>query len=161
MNREHAQENPGDTRLDARIASYELAAKLSSARPKCSTSPANPRRRKRSTASTRSAPNRSAATVSPRGAARARRALRAGLERRLGSTNNWDNPRRHRQTSSHRRCRSDKPAAALVQDLKARGMFEDTLIIWTTEFGRMPFSQGSLGRDHTAARTSTGLPAPA
>ena len=43
---------------------------------------------------------------------------------------------------------TDKPAAALVKDLKARGLFEDTLLIWTTEFGRMPFSQGSTGRDH-------------
>jgi uncharacterized protein (DUF1501 family) len=32
--------------------------------------------------------------------------------------------------------------------LKARGLFKDTLLVWTTEFGRMPFSQGSAGRDH-------------
>jgi uncharacterized protein (DUF1501 family) len=38
--------------------------------------------------------------------------------------------------------------AALVKDLKARGMFKDTLLIWTTEFGRMPFAQNSVGRDH-------------
>src|SRR5262249_49783576 len=43
----------------------------------------------------------------------------------------------------------DKPVAALLQDLKARGMFKDTLVIWTTEFGRMPFTQNSsTGRDH-------------
>src|SRR5256885_120063 len=41
-----------------------------------------------------------------------------------------------------------KKTAALVKDLKARGLFEDTLLIWSTEFGRMPFSQGSTGRDH-------------
>ncbi len=39
-------------------------------------------------------------------------------------------------------------AAALIQDLKQRGMLDDTLILWTTEFGRMPCSQGSEGRDH-------------
>jgi hypothetical protein len=39
-------------------------------------------------------------------------------------------------------------AAALIKDLKARGMLDDTLILWTTEFGRMPCSQGSTGRDH-------------
>ncbi len=39
-------------------------------------------------------------------------------------------------------------AAALIQDLKQRGMLEDTLIHWTTEFGRMPCTQGSKGRDH-------------
>ena len=39
-------------------------------------------------------------------------------------------------------------ASALIQDLKQRGMLDDTLILWTTEFGRMPCSQGTLGRDH-------------
>jgi len=38
--------------------------------------------------------------------------------------------------------------AALIKDLKQRGMLEDTLILWTTEFGRMPSTQGSKGRDH-------------
>jgi arylsulfatase A-like enzyme len=42
----------------------------------------------------------------------------------------------------------DRPAAALLKDLKARGMLDDTIVIWTTEFGRMPCSQGSKGRDH-------------
>ena len=42
----------------------------------------------------------------------------------------------------------DQPAAALLADLKQRGLLEDTLLIWTTEFGRMPFSQGGTGRDH-------------
>jgi uncharacterized protein (DUF1501 family) len=38
--------------------------------------------------------------------------------------------------------------AALIKDLKQRGLLEDTIILWTTEFGRMPSSQGSTGRDH-------------
>jgi uncharacterized protein (DUF1501 family) len=42
----------------------------------------------------------------------------------------------------------DKPAAALLRDLKHRGLLDDTIVIWTTEFGRMPCSQGSKGRDH-------------
>jgi len=42
----------------------------------------------------------------------------------------------------------DKPAAALVKDLKARGLLDDTIVLWTTEFGRMPCSQGTRGRDH-------------
>ena len=42
-----------------------------------------------------------------------------------------------------------KPTAALLTDLKARGLLEDTLVLWTTEFGRMPtFQKGSRGRDH-------------
>lgn len=43
---------------------------------------------------------------------------------------------------------TDKPAAALLLDLKARGLLDDTLLLWSTEFGRMPFSQGGDGRDH-------------
>ncbi|RYD33102.1 MAG: DUF1501 domain-containing protein, partial [Verrucomicrobiaceae bacterium] len=39
-------------------------------------------------------------------------------------------------------------AAGLLMDLKARGLLDDTLLVWTTEFGRMPFSQGGVGRDH-------------
>jgi uncharacterized protein (DUF1501 family) len=42
----------------------------------------------------------------------------------------------------------DQPLAALIRDLKARGLWESTLILWAGEFGRTPFSQGSDGRDH-------------
>lgn len=42
----------------------------------------------------------------------------------------------------------DKPIAGLLRDLRTRGLADDTLVIWTTEFGRTPFAQGSLGRDH-------------
>src|SRR6185503_11084218 len=48
-------------------------------------------------------------------------------------------------------CQSiDQPIAALLSDLGARGLLDDTLVLWNTEFGRMPFSQGSDGRDHNA-----------
>ncbi len=51
---------------------------------------------------------------------------------------------------NHRSCAAatDQPAAALLADLKARGMLQDTLVIWGGEFGRTSDSQGSLGRDH-------------
>ncbi len=42
----------------------------------------------------------------------------------------------------------DKPIAALIRDLKSRGLFEETLILWGGEFGRTPTSEGSKGRDH-------------
>jgi hypothetical protein len=42
----------------------------------------------------------------------------------------------------------DQPIAALLTDLKARGLLEDTLVLWAGEFGRTPFAQGSDGRDH-------------
>src|SRR5260221_14191794 len=52
---------------------------------------------------------------------------------------------------------TDKPTAALAKDLKARGLLEDTLLVWTTEFGRMPFTQGSTGRDHNGGTFVTWL----
>ena len=42
----------------------------------------------------------------------------------------------------------DQPIAALIQDLRKRGLLDETLIVWAGEFGRTPFSQGSNGRDH-------------
>ena len=42
----------------------------------------------------------------------------------------------------------DRPTAALIKDLKQRGMLDDTLVIWGGEFGRTPMSQGGDGRDH-------------
>ena len=65
-----------------------------------------------------------------------------------GAKNNWDN-----HTNIHTElpfiARSvDGPIAGLLYDLKSRGLLEDTLVIWTTEFGRMPFTQGATGRDH-------------
>ena len=42
----------------------------------------------------------------------------------------------------------DRPIAALIDDLKGTGLWEDTLVVWTGEFGRTPMAQGSDGRDH-------------
>jgi uncharacterized protein (DUF1501 family) len=42
----------------------------------------------------------------------------------------------------------DRPVAALLQDLKRRGLLDSTLVVWASEFGRTPFSQGGKGRDH-------------
>jgi hypothetical protein len=65
-----------------------------------------------------------------------------------GPTNNWDN---HTSIATELPAMcgaTDKPVAALLIDLKQRGLLDDTLVLWTTEFGRMPFSQGNGGRDH-------------
>ena len=51
----------------------------------------------------------------------------------------------------------DQPIAGLLRDLKARGMFEDTLVIWAGEFGRTPFAQGENGRDHNPSAFSIWL----
>jgi uncharacterized protein (DUF1501 family) len=64
-----------------------------------------------------------------------------------GNGQPWDD---HGDIANHRNHaqKSDQPIAALLRDLKARGLFEDTLVIWGGEFGRTPTSQGAKGRDH-------------
>jgi len=65
-----------------------------------------------------------------------------------GAPNPWDQhgdlERGHRSQAYQ----VDQPIAALIQDLRQRGLLDETLIIWAGEFGRTPFSQGSSGRDH-------------
>ena len=51
----------------------------------------------------------------------------------------------------------DQPIAALLGDLKARGLLGDTLVVWTTEFGRTPFAQSGVGRDHNGGTFVTWL----
>jgi uncharacterized protein (DUF1501 family) len=65
-----------------------------------------------------------------------------------GATGNWDNHADIQKELSFIAGSVDRPIAGLLLDLKQRGLLADTLVVWTTEFGRMPFSQGSTGRDH-------------
>jgi uncharacterized protein (DUF1501 family) len=64
-----------------------------------------------------------------------------------GNGQPWDD---HANIANHRNHaqRSDRPIAALLKDLKGRGLLEDTLVIWGGEFGRTPTSEGAKGRDH-------------
>jgi uncharacterized protein (DUF1501 family) len=64
-----------------------------------------------------------------------------------GNGQPWDD---HADIANHRNHaqKSDRPIAALLKDLKQRGLLEDTLVIWGGEFGRTPTSQGAKGRDH-------------
>src|SRR5439155_22343555 len=62
---------------------------------------------------------------------------------------NWDAHKTLKQDYERHCPILDKPTAGLIKDLKVRGLLKDTLILWTTEFGRMPTHQaGTLGRDH-------------
>ena len=66
-----------------------------------------------------------------------------------GSSNNWDS---HSDMHAHGPLAKnvDQPIAGLLTDLKSRGMLDETLVVWTTEFGRSPFTDGPLGRSHHA-----------
>jgi uncharacterized protein (DUF1501 family) len=65
-----------------------------------------------------------------------------------GAASNWDNHANIKTELPAIASSVDKPIAALLRDLRSRGLDKDTLVVWTTEFGRTPFSQNSVGRDH-------------
>jgi hypothetical protein len=149
LNAAHAAERPDDSRLGARTQSYELAARLQLAAPELLDLTTESQ-------STR----RLFGLDKPHTADFGKRCLfaRRMIERGVrfvqvwsghgGGSDNWDNHTDIPKELSAA-CRGmDQPAAALLMDLKARGLLEDTLLVWTTEFGRMPFSQGNTGRDH-------------
>jgi hypothetical protein len=158
LNRAHLAENPGDTRLEARIASYELAAKMQLSAPEVLDLAREPE-----------PVHRLYGTDDPVTADFARNCLTARrlLERGVrfvqvwsgtgGASKNWDNHTDIAKELPFIANQVDKPIAALLRDLKARGLLEDTLVIWTTEFGRMPFTQGSTGRDHNGGTFVTWL----
>jgi hypothetical protein len=151
LNKEHQATRQGDSRLEARIASYELAAKLQLSAPEVL-----------------DIANESAATKRlyglddkvtedfGRNCLMARRLLERGvrfIQIWSGADNgfprrNWDSHEDIARDHGDMGASMDKPAAALIKDLKARGLLDDTIVLWTTEFGRMPCGQGLKGRDH-------------
>ena len=163
LNRGHAAAREGDPRLDARIRSYELAAKMQLAAPEALDLKTEPQHilklygleRGPQTWATEINAEEETFFFAQRCLA-ARRLLERGVRFvQIWSGNDNGFPRRN--WDSHEDIRRDhgplamgmaKGTAALIQDLRQRGMLEDTLILWTTEFGRMPSSQGGKGRDH-------------
>ncbi len=151
LNRTHEAARTGDSRLEARIASYELAARLQLSAPEVLD------------IARESSPTRSLYGLDDpltedfgRNCLIARRLLERGVrfvQVWSGADNgfprrNWDSHEDLARDHSAMGTSMDKPAAALIKDLKSRGLLDDTIVIWTTEFGRMPCSQGSKGRDH-------------
>jgi hypothetical protein len=149
MNQEHLSRTPGDSRLEARIASYELAARMQLSAPEALDL-------SHETEATRRlyGLGHSPTDAVARSCLTARRLLERGVRfvqlwsGAGGPTGNWDNHSSIIRELPPMAAATDQPIAALLEDLKSRGMLEDTLVIWSTEFGRQPFSQGSEGRDH-------------
>jgi hypothetical protein len=151
LNRLHQQSRADDQRLEARIASYELAARLQLSAPEALDI-------SRETNEVRELYGVDQAPTSDFGrrCLVARRLLERGVrfvQIWSGADNghprrNWDSHEDLARDHSNMAAEMDRPAAALLTDLKRRGMLDDTVVLWTTEFGRMPCSQGGLGRDH-------------
>ena len=149
MNREYQVDRSHDSELESRMLSYELAAKMQLSAPEAF----DLSRESKIT-------HQAYGTEDPVTGDFGRRCL---LARRLsergtrfvqvwsgpqGATENWDNHGSIPKELPPIAASVDRPIAALIEDLKSRGLFDDTLLIWTTEFGRTPFAQGGEGRDH-------------
>lgn len=151
LNRQHLADRSGDSRLDARIASFEMAAKLQLSAPEVLDLTGE----SDATKKLYGLDQRITGDFG-RSCLIARRLLERGVrfvQLWSGADNgfprrNWDSHEDLARDHFEMGTSMDKPAAALIKDLQARGLLEDTIVIWTTEFGRMPCSQGSKGRDH-------------
>ncbi len=151
LNRAHAESRAGDSRLEARIASYELAARLQLSAPEV----LDVSRETREVRRLYGIDTKETADFG-RNCLIARRLLERGVrfvQVWCGADNgfprrNWDSHEDLARDHGDMGRGMDRPAAALINDLKARGLLDDTIVMWTTEFGRMPCSQGGKGRDH-------------
>jgi hypothetical protein len=160
FNHEYAATRPGDSRLDARISSYELAARLQLSAPEVLDLSGE-------TEATKKLYGLDEPITQDfgRNCLVARRLLERGVrfvQLWSGADNglprrNWDSHENLKKDHGEMGASMDKPAAALIKDLKARGLLEDTIIMWTSEFGRMPCSQGEKGRDHNPFTFTTWL----
>jgi len=156
LNQQHQAQRPGDDALAARIRSYELAARMQLAVPEV----ADLRQETLETQSLYGLDRPESADFG-RGALLARRLLERGVRfvqmfsgGSFGNPRiNWDGHENMRANHGQEAPRIDRPVAGLLRDLRRRGMLDDTLVLFTTEFGRTPFTQSAanivgLGRDH-------------
>jgi hypothetical protein len=163
LNRRHQDQRPGDDRLEARIRSYELAAQMQLSAPEAldlSREPAHILKMygldHGKSSFDKEINDIEETDYFGRKCLVARRLLERGV-RFVQIWSGCDNGFPRRNWDSHEDIQRDhgplalgmaRGAAGLIKDLKQRGMLEDTVILWTTEFGRMPSTQGSKGRDH-------------
>lgn len=147
LNREHLAQHPGEDELAARIASYELAARMQTAAKEALDL-------SQETAYT----HRLYGLDQPQTRAWGERCLiaRRLIERGVrfvqipSGNQHWDHHNGIVKALPQRTSQCDQPTAALVQDLKARGLLETTIVMWGGEMGRLPVIQNekNIGRDH-------------
>lgn len=169
LNAEHLRRNPGDENLAARIASYELAARMQLSVPEISDLTREPKHILSMYGADQTANETKAGYA--RNCILARRLIERGVRfvqlfngaYASGGKLNWDGHQKLREQYDIHGEIMDQPSAALIRDLKQRGLLKDTLVVWCTEFGRMPmFQKGAQGRDHnpggfTAWLTGAGI----
>jgi hypothetical protein len=145
LNRRHLSRHGSSSDLEARIKNFETAARMQVAAPTVLDV-------SRETAATQEMYGLNDPDTADYGrrCLIARRLVEAGVRfvQIFLSGQPWDTHSKNAESLKGLCKRTDRPAAALVKDLKARGLLESTIVLWTGEFGRLPISQGDDGRDH-------------
>ncbi|HEY2838854.1 MAG TPA: DUF1501 domain-containing protein [Pirellulales bacterium] len=145
LNRDHLRRHQQNTELEARIANFETAARMQTAVPEILDM-------SRETEATRRMYGLDNATTAEYGGRclLARRLVEQGVRfvQVFMSGQPWDTHSKNADSLRGLCARTDQPCAALVQDLKQRGLLQSTIVLWTGEFGRLPVSQKEDGRDH-------------
>lgn len=154
INREHLKRNPGDSDLAARIASYELAARMQLSVPEINDLSTETKETLKLYGADSNNEHKAAFA---RNCILSRRLIESGVRfvqlfngaYASGGRLNWDGHQKLKEQYDVHAEIMDQPAAALFKDMKQRGLLDDTLVVWCTEFGRMPmFQKGAQGRDH-------------
>ncbi len=148
FNQMHLQDRPDDTRLSARIESFELAFRMQREAPDAFDL-------ERETEATKRlyGIGQDTTDVFGRQCLLARRLVERGvrfvqLYHTSGGFQPWDQHSDLKGGHARNALATDRPIAGLLQDLQARGLLDDTLVIWGGEFGRTPAAEGADGRDH-------------
>jgi hypothetical protein len=143
MNRAHAAANDNDPELEARIQAFELSFRMQAEAPEAFAVESE-------TEATRRLYGLDDAETRDFGwqCLLARRLTERGVRMVQCYHSYWDQHAELVKMHTRLARQVDKPIAGLLKDLKARGLFSDTLVIWAGEFGRTPWAQGADGRDH-------------
>ncbi len=151
LNEMHAEQYPGSSELASRISSYELAYRMQGCAPDAVDI-------NRESDATKKLYGLDEAITAPFGkqCLMARRLVERGVRfvqvfsGGLGTQNRdtWDAHADMKENHAFHAKETDRPLAGLLTDLKAHGLLDDTLVIWHSEFGRMPLSENGVGRDH-------------
>jgi len=152
LNLAHRAERPGFSELDARIASYELAYRMQASALEVSDLDNEPEFIRENYGFSHKNPH----TVKfARKCMLARRLVERGVRfvqvYDMHEKNGWDAHEDLKGNHDQHAEVVDQPVSALLDDLKMRGLLEQTLVIWASEFGRTPMAQGNAGRQHNAA----------
>ncbi|HEX4073078.1 MAG TPA: DUF1501 domain-containing protein [Planctomycetaceae bacterium] len=145
LNDDHLGRHPENSELEARITNYELAARMQTSVPEA----LDVSQESKETQALYGLDRPDTAEYGKRCLV-ARRLVERGVRfvQVFLSGQPWDTHNKNAETLKSLCAKTDQPSAALVLDLKRRGLLDNTIVLWTGEFGRLPVSQGTDGRDH-------------